>query len=133
MSIRGNCWDNAVIESLHSSLKSEEFMYTRFNSISEKEVRQRIDRCMKYYNEERIQKNRLPRTKRIWWHGILIRVFYLCLIPLCQSIDTLNCFHTVKQIHYIIFFISIPSLHTYLKRAAFIPAILPVTNADVIL
>ena len=55
MSRRGNCWDNAVIESFHSSLKSEEFMYTKFNSISEKEVRQRIDRYMKYYNEERIQ------------------------------------------------------------------------------
>ncbi|WP_337020522.1 IS3 family transposase, partial [Oceanobacillus massiliensis] len=55
MSRRGNCWDNAVIESFHSSLKSEEFMYTRFNSLSEKEVRQRIDRYMKYYNEERIQ------------------------------------------------------------------------------
>lgn len=55
MSRRGNCWDNAVIESFHSSLKSEEFMYTKFNSLSEKEVRQRIDRYMKYYNEERIQ------------------------------------------------------------------------------
>lgn len=32
-------------------------MYTRFNSISEKEVRQRIDHYMKYYNEERIKKN----------------------------------------------------------------------------
>lgn len=55
MSRRGNCWGNAVIKSFHSSLKSEEFMYTRFNSISEKEVRQRIERYMKYYNEERIQ------------------------------------------------------------------------------
>ncbi|MEK5496236.1 IS3 family transposase [Bacillus sp. FSL M8-0077] len=55
MSRRGNCWDNAVIESFHSSLKSEEFMFTKFNSISEKDVRQRIDRYIKYYNEERIQ------------------------------------------------------------------------------
>ena len=55
MSRRGNCWDNAVIESFHSSLKSEEFMYTRFNSITEKEVIERINRYMKFYNEERIQ------------------------------------------------------------------------------
>ncbi|UYO37222.1 IS3 family transposase [Bacillus zhangzhouensis] len=55
MSRRGNCWDNAVIESFHSSLKSEEFMFTKFNSISEKDVRQRIDHYIKYYNEERIQ------------------------------------------------------------------------------
>ncbi|TDQ41234.1 transposase InsO family protein [Aureibacillus halotolerans] len=55
MSRRGNCWDNAVIESFHSSLKSEEFMYTKFNSISEKEVIERIDHYLKYYNEERIQ------------------------------------------------------------------------------
>src|SRR5699024_464882 len=34
MSRRGNCWDNAVIESFHSNLKSEEFIYTRFNSLS---------------------------------------------------------------------------------------------------
>ncbi|PCK22544.1 transposase [Bacillus pumilus] len=55
MSRRGNCFDNAVIEFFHSSLKSEEFMYTKFNSISEKDVRQRIDCYIKYYNEERIQ------------------------------------------------------------------------------
>ena len=55
MSRRGNCWDNAVIESFHSSLKSEEFIFTKFNSLSEKDVRQRIDRYIKYYNEERIQ------------------------------------------------------------------------------
>ena len=29
MSRRGNCWDNPVIESFHSSLKSEEFQYTK--------------------------------------------------------------------------------------------------------
>lgn len=34
MSRRGNCWDNAVIESFHASLKTEEFQYCRFNSLS---------------------------------------------------------------------------------------------------
>ncbi|WP_279512748.1 IS3 family transposase [Aureibacillus halotolerans] len=43
------------MESFHSSLKSEEFMYTTFNSISEKEVIERIDRYLKYDNEKRLQ------------------------------------------------------------------------------
>ncbi|RIW26373.1 IS3 family transposase, partial [Bacillus salacetis] len=55
MSRRGNCWDNAVIESFHSNLKSEEFQYVKFNSLSVDKVRERVDQFMKYYNEERIQ------------------------------------------------------------------------------
>lgn len=55
MSRRGNCWDNAVIESFHSNLKSEEFQYVKFNSLSLEAVKERIDQYMKYYNEERIQ------------------------------------------------------------------------------
>src|SRR5699024_12666340 len=39
MSRRGNCWDNAVIESFHSNLKSEEFQYVKFNSLSNHEVK----------------------------------------------------------------------------------------------
>lgn len=55
MSRRGNCWDNAVIESFHSNLKSEEFQYIKFNSLTLKEVEDHVDQFMKYYNEERIQ------------------------------------------------------------------------------
>ncbi len=55
MSRRGNCWDNAVIESFHSNLKSEEFQYVKFNSLSLEEVKERVDEFMRYYNEERIQ------------------------------------------------------------------------------
>lgn len=55
MSRRGNCWDNAVIECFHSNLKSEEFQHVKFNSLSLGEVRERVDKFMKYYNEERIQ------------------------------------------------------------------------------
>ncbi len=55
MSRRGNCWDNAVIESFHSNLKTEEFQNTKFNSLSNEEVRKRIDLSIKYYNEVRIQ------------------------------------------------------------------------------
>lgn len=55
MSRRGNCWDNAVIESFHSNIKSEEFQYVKYNSLSLQEVRSRVDIFMKHYNEERIQ------------------------------------------------------------------------------
>ncbi|WP_391202224.1 IS3 family transposase [Psychrobacillus sp. L4] len=55
MSRRGNCWDNAVIESYHSSLKTEEFYLTKFNSLSNICVIQRIDEYLHHYNEERIQ------------------------------------------------------------------------------
>ncbi|WP_242686695.1 IS3 family transposase, partial [Exiguobacterium sp. IPCH1] len=55
MSRRGNCWDNAVIESFHSNLKSEEFQYVKFNSLSDYEVRERVNNYLTYYNEERIQ------------------------------------------------------------------------------
>jgi transposase InsO family protein len=55
MSRRGNCWDNAVIESFHSNLKSEEFQYIKFNSLSLNEVRNHVKDYVKHYNEERIQ------------------------------------------------------------------------------
>lgn len=55
MSRRGNCWDNAVIESFHSSLKSEEFQYVKFNSLSNKNVIERVTNYLVYYNSERIQ------------------------------------------------------------------------------
>ncbi len=55
MSRRGNCWDNAVIESFHSNLKSEEFQYVKFNSLGDQEVSERVIHYLNYYNEERIQ------------------------------------------------------------------------------
>ena len=55
MSRRGNCWDNAVIESFHSNLKSEEFQYVKFNSLRDHEVYERVMNYLNYYNEERIQ------------------------------------------------------------------------------
>ncbi len=55
MSRRGNCWDNAVIESFHSILKSEEFQYVKFNSLRDHEVSERVINYLNYYNEERIQ------------------------------------------------------------------------------
>lgn len=55
MSRRGNCWDNAVIESFHSNLKSEEFQYVKFNSLSNHDVVERVFTYLNYYNQERIQ------------------------------------------------------------------------------
>ncbi len=55
MSRRGNCWDNAVIESFHSNLMSEEFQYVKFNSLRDHEVSERVINYLNYYNEERIQ------------------------------------------------------------------------------
>ncbi|OJF95702.1 transposase [Alkalibacterium sp. 20] len=54
MSRRGNCWDNAVIESFHSNIKSEEFQYVKFNSLHNINVVERMDEYMRYYNEDRI-------------------------------------------------------------------------------
>ncbi len=55
MSRRGNCWDNAVIESFHSNLKTEEFQYCKFNSLVNFEVVSKVDSYNYHYNEERIQ------------------------------------------------------------------------------
>ncbi|OLS33386.1 integrase core domain-containing protein, partial [Bacillus sp. MRMR6] len=55
MSRRGNCWDNAVIESFHSNLKTEEFQYSKFNSMTNFNVVSKIDDYMYHYNENRIQ------------------------------------------------------------------------------
>lgn len=55
MSRRGNCWDNAVIESFHACIKTEEFQYVKFNSLEMEEVMKRVETYMSYYNKERIQ------------------------------------------------------------------------------
>ena len=55
MSRRGNCWDNAVIESFHSNLKTEEFARIKHHSLTNEETRTRVANYMSYYNEERIQ------------------------------------------------------------------------------
>lgn len=55
MSRRGNCWDNAVIESFHACIKTEEFQYVKFHSLEMEEVIQRVEEYIVYYNQERIQ------------------------------------------------------------------------------
>ncbi len=55
MSRRGNCWDNAVIESFHSNIKTEEFQRVKHHSLTNETTRLRVMKYMKEYNEERIQ------------------------------------------------------------------------------
>lgn len=55
MSRRGNCWDNAVIESFHSNIKSEEFQFVKYHALSISEVICRVQDYLHYYNHERIQ------------------------------------------------------------------------------
>jgi len=53
MSRKGNCLDNAAMESFFGTLKSELFYLNRFHSIDH--LKQSIDRYIHYYNYERIK------------------------------------------------------------------------------
>ena len=53
MSRKGNCHDNASIESFFGTLKSEFFYLNTFNSIEELQVG--IDEYIEYYNQDRIK------------------------------------------------------------------------------
>lgn len=50
MSLKGNCFDNAVIESFHSSLKSEEFYTLERVRLTNAIVQQKTEDYMYYYN-----------------------------------------------------------------------------------
>ncbi|MDQ0973296.1 putative transposase [Neobacillus niacini] len=50
MSRKGNCYDNAVIESFHSSLKSEEFSTQLRAHLTDSIVLEKVDTYMYYYN-----------------------------------------------------------------------------------
>lgn len=50
MSRKGNCFDNAVIESFHSSLKSEEFYTLKRVRLTNAIVQQKVEDYMYYYN-----------------------------------------------------------------------------------
>ncbi len=71
MSRRGNCWDNAVIESFHSNIKSEKFQYTKYHSLSSQEVVARVNDYMYHYNNERIQE-KLDYYSPLEFRGIAV-------------------------------------------------------------
>ncbi|WP_156823017.1 integrase core domain-containing protein, partial [Gracilibacillus lacisalsi] len=50
MSRKGNCFDNAVIESFHSSLKSEEFNTQNRVHLTNSIVLEKVQSYMYYYN-----------------------------------------------------------------------------------
>ncbi len=54
MSRKGNCWDNAPIESFFSHFKSE-LIYLLDRKIPLESLKDEIERYIKFYNEERIQ------------------------------------------------------------------------------
>jgi putative transposase len=53
MSRKGNCFDNAVIESFHSSLKSEEFNTQNRVYLTNSIVLEKVESYMYYYNYKR--------------------------------------------------------------------------------
>lgn len=53
MSRKGNCLDNAVIESFFGTLKSEFFYLNRFESIED--LQTGLDKYIRYYNHDRIK------------------------------------------------------------------------------
>ena len=55
MSRKGNCWDNAIIENLFGTLKSELFYLNKFNSVEE--LKNEIKKYIYYYNNERTKSN----------------------------------------------------------------------------
>lgn len=50
MSRKGNCFDNAVIESFHSTIKSEEFYTHQKMRLTNSIVLEKIESYMYYYN-----------------------------------------------------------------------------------
>jgi putative transposase len=55
MSRKGNCLDNAIIENFFGILKSELFYTQKFKSLQE--LKQKINKYIIYYNNERIKSN----------------------------------------------------------------------------
>lgn len=85
MSRRRNCWDNAVIESFHSNIKSEEFQYVKFNSMHNIQVVEKVDEYMRYYNEDRILEKLGYLAPKEFKGKQSKEVFYICLKSLYQS------------------------------------------------
>ena len=65
MSRKGNCHDNAAMESFFSSLKTEAFYSQGLKNLSSKMLIEIVSQYIDYYNKERIQSklNYLPPVK----------------------------------------------------------------------
>ena len=67
MSRKGNCYDNSVMENFFGILKQEMYYGTTYYSFDE--LKEAIERYIKYYNEKRI-KEKPPSGTR----GLLITI-----------------------------------------------------------
>ncbi len=57
LSAKGDCWDNASMESFFSTMKSETIHHLVSNQISYAEMVLLVQKYIKYYNQERISKD----------------------------------------------------------------------------
>lgn len=57
LSAKGDCWDNACMESFFSTLKSETIYHSDFNNISYVKMVLLVQNYIEYYNQERISKS----------------------------------------------------------------------------
>ncbi|MDN7245634.1 IS3 family transposase [Planococcus shenhongbingii] len=53
-----------MIESFHSTIKSEEFQYVKFTSLNNFQVVEKVTGYLHYYNEERILEKQAARHPR---------------------------------------------------------------------
>ncbi|MEW9052854.1 MAG: DDE-type integrase/transposase/recombinase [Neobacillus sp.] len=60
MSRKGNCLDNAVIESFHSTIKSEEFYSKGREFLTNAIVIERVEKFINHYNQTTSGKIKLP-------------------------------------------------------------------------
>ncbi len=76
MSRKGNCLDNAAMESFFGTLKSECFLRLhRFHSIEQ--LQAELNRYIHYYNHDRI-KLKLKAEPRAIQHSVIDRVVFNC-------------------------------------------------------
>lgn len=63
MSMKGNCHDNLVMKNFFGIMKQE--MYYGVVYYSYEELKEAIDKYIKYYNEKRIRETRMDESCRI--------------------------------------------------------------------
>ncbi|WPU78008.1 IS3 family transposase (plasmid) [Bacillus sp. RA(2023)] len=91
MSRKGNCHDNAVVESFHSSLKSELFYFQEKQIHSTSTFKQLIHDYIEHYNTERIQE-KLNYLSPIEYKKQVAYVFFSCNKFVGQFIDQYDFF-----------------------------------------
>ncbi|USK35800.1 integrase core domain-containing protein [Bacillus sp. F19] len=55
MSRKGNCFDNAIIESFHSTIKSEAFYFQQKEHLTNPFVVEEVNNFIYHYNKIRLQ------------------------------------------------------------------------------